>query len=98
MVVRSSIDPKQVFAELLKKDILIRDVSGYPMLSEHFRFSVGRPEENNDLIAALQKIFGVWPVKRDAALSPGYAQPAESKAPLRSAGCLQEASEKNEEN
>lgn len=57
MVVRSSIDPKQVFTELLKKDILIRDVSGYPMLSEYFRFSVGKPEENDLLINALHEIY-----------------------------------------
>ena len=32
MVVRSTLNPKQVFADLLKRDILIRDVSSYPML------------------------------------------------------------------
>lgn len=57
MVVRSSIDPKQVFAELLKKDILIRDVSDYPMLSDYFRLSVGTPEENDLLLNVLRQIF-----------------------------------------
>lgn len=57
MVVSSSIDPKQVFAELLMRDILIRDVSGYPMLSDYFRLSVGTPEENNLLLSALGEIF-----------------------------------------
>src|SRR5713226_2447692 len=57
MVVRSSIDPKQVFAETLKKDILIRDVSSYPMLSDHFRLSVGTPEENDQVLNALREIF-----------------------------------------
>jgi histidinol-phosphate aminotransferase len=56
MVVRSRVDPKQVFAELLERDILIRDVSTYPMLSEYFRVSVGTPEENDQLIEALRKI------------------------------------------
>jgi histidinol-phosphate aminotransferase len=56
MVVKSSIDPKQVFAELLKRDILIRDVSGYPMLSDYFRLSVGTPEENDLLLGALKEI------------------------------------------
>ena len=56
MVVRSRIDPKRVFAELLKRDILIRDVSTYPMLSEYFRVSVGTPEENDLLIEALRNI------------------------------------------
>jgi histidinol-phosphate/aromatic aminotransferase/cobyric acid decarboxylase-like protein len=59
MIVRSELDPKIVFAELLKRDILIRDVSNYPMLSEHFRFNVGTPEENDMLLSALREIFGV---------------------------------------
>ncbi len=58
VVVRSSIDPKQVFAELLKRDILIRDVGGYPMLRDYFRVSVGTPEENDLLLSALKEIFG----------------------------------------
>ena len=58
MVVRSAIDPKAVFAELINRNILIRDVSGYPMLSEYFRLSVGTPEENDLLIEALKEIFG----------------------------------------
>jgi histidinol-phosphate aminotransferase len=57
MVVRSSIDPKQVFGELIKRDILIRDVSGYRMLSDYFRLSVGTPEENDLLLNALRQIF-----------------------------------------
>lgn len=56
MVVRSRVDPKRVFAELLQRDILIRDVSTYPMLSEYFRVSVGTPEENDLLIEALREI------------------------------------------
>jgi len=56
MVIRSSINPKQVFAELLKRNILIRDVSGYPMLSDYFRLSVGTPEENDLLLSALREI------------------------------------------
>ena len=58
MVVKSSIDPKQVFAELLKRNILIRDVSGYPMLSDYFRLSVGTPAENDLLLSALREICG----------------------------------------
>jgi len=56
MVVKSAIDPKQVFAELLKRNILIRDVSGYPMLRDYFRLSVGTPEENDLLLSALREI------------------------------------------
>jgi len=58
MVVRSAIEPKAVFAELINRNILIRDVSGYPMLSEYFRFSVGTPEENDLLLESLREIFG----------------------------------------
>ena len=36
MVVKSATDPTRIFTDLLKADILIRDVSGYPMLSEYF--------------------------------------------------------------
>ena len=56
MAVRTNVDPKRVFAELLKRDILIRDVSSYPMLSEYFRVSVGTPEENDLLLEALRSI------------------------------------------
>ncbi|MDX6575132.1 MAG: histidinol-phosphate aminotransferase [Blastocatellia bacterium] len=59
ILVRSAIDPKQVYAELLKRNILVRDVSSYPMLSDYFRVSVGTPEENELLIEALKEIFGV---------------------------------------
>jgi histidinol-phosphate aminotransferase len=57
MVVRSLLEPKQVFNELLKSDILIRDVSGYPMLKDYFRVSVGTPEENDLFVEALQEIL-----------------------------------------
>lgn len=57
MVVHSSIDPRQVFGELVKRDILVRDVSGYPMLRDCFRVSVGTLEENDLLLSALREIF-----------------------------------------
>lgn len=56
MVVKSVKDPKHVFAELLERDILVRDVSSYPMLHEYFRVSVGRPEENDRLLKELRAI------------------------------------------
>ena len=58
IVVKSATDPKRIFADLLKRDILIRDVSGYPMLREYFRFSVGTPEENDRLLSAIREICG----------------------------------------
>ena len=57
MVVRSALEPKRVFRELLARDILVRDVSGYPMLKDYFRLSVGTPAENDKLLAALGEIF-----------------------------------------
>ena len=57
MVVRSRIDPRVIFSELIERDILIRDVSGYPMLKDYFRLSVGTPEENDLLLRALREIF-----------------------------------------
>jgi histidinol-phosphate aminotransferase len=56
MIVQSSMNPKSVFEELLRRDILARDVSGYPMLKDYFRVTVGRPEENDRLLAALREI------------------------------------------
>jgi histidinol-phosphate aminotransferase len=56
MVVRSTIDPRTIFSELIERDILIRDVSGYPMLKDYFRLSVGTPEENDLLLRALREI------------------------------------------
>ena len=58
MVVQSVTDPTRIFTELLKRDILVRDVSGYPMLKNYFRFSVGTPEENDQLLKALHEIAG----------------------------------------
>jgi len=58
ILVKSSTDPKRIFTEMLARDILIRDVSGYPMLSDYFRFSVGTPEENDYVLKAIREICG----------------------------------------
>ncbi len=58
MVVKSATDPARIFTDLLKSDVLIRDVSSYPMLSDYFRFSVGTPEENDKLISEIREICG----------------------------------------
>jgi histidinol-phosphate aminotransferase len=69
MLVRSDIPPTQIFTELLRRDILIRDVSAYPQLQNCFRFSVGTPEENDLLISALREISEMrGHAKRDVAL------------------------------
>jgi histidinol-phosphate/aromatic aminotransferase/cobyric acid decarboxylase-like protein len=58
ILVKSTTDPKRIFTELLARDILIRDVSGYPMLSEYFRFSVGTPEQNDYVLKAIREVCG----------------------------------------
>jgi histidinol-phosphate aminotransferase len=59
MVVRSSIEPRRVYDELLERHgVLVRDVSGYPMLKNYFRVSVGTPAENDRLLEGLRDIFG----------------------------------------
>lgn len=55
--VRSRVAPRAVCEELRRRDILVRDVSGYPMLADYFRVSVGTPAENDLLLAALREIF-----------------------------------------
>ena len=58
MVVRSPIEPRRVYDELLERfGVLIRDVSGYPKLKDYFRVSVGTPEENDRLLEGLRDIF-----------------------------------------
>ncbi len=58
ILVKSASDPKRIFSELLARDILIRDVSGYPMLSDYFRFSVGMPAQNDYVLKAIREICG----------------------------------------
>ncbi|HEX8293580.1 MAG TPA: histidinol-phosphate transaminase [Pyrinomonadaceae bacterium] len=59
MVVKSSIEPRRVYGGLLERHgVLIRDVSGYPMLGDYFRVGVGTPGENDRLLEGLRDIFG----------------------------------------
>ena len=47
----------EVFNGLLKLGVLIRNVSGYPGLSRYLRITVGKPAENEALIAALEEVL-----------------------------------------
>lgn len=58
MAVKSATDPTRMFTDLLAHDILVRDISGYPMLRDCFRISVGTPEENDRLLKAIRVICG----------------------------------------
>lgn len=57
ILVRSSLAPPRIYQQLLRRHILVRDVSSYPLLQDCFRVSVGTPEENDLLTAALREIF-----------------------------------------
>ncbi|MBI3653529.1 MAG: histidinol dehydrogenase [Acidobacteria bacterium] len=59
MLAKTPLKPKALFEKLLERDILVRDVSKYPMLAEYVRISVGSPTENDKLIAALKEVLGV---------------------------------------
>jgi len=56
IAVRSSLRPARIYQELLQRNILIRDVSSYPLLQDYFRLTVGTPDENDLLIEALTEI------------------------------------------
>jgi histidinol-phosphate aminotransferase len=58
-VVRSRrLAPRAIFDGLVARGILVRDVSSYPMLADALRISVGTPEENDALLAALREVAG----------------------------------------
>lgn len=57
ILIRTSLPPQNLFEELSLRDILVRDVSSYPMLNNCVRISVGTPEENDRLLEALGQIM-----------------------------------------
>ncbi len=46
-------DPRAVFAALLRRGVLVRDVTAYPLLGRCLRISVGTEEENDAFLHAL---------------------------------------------
>ncbi len=46
----------EIFQKLLAQNILVRDVSRYPLLRDGLRVSIGRPEENDRFLVALREI------------------------------------------
>lgn len=46
-------DPKVVFDALLRRGVLVRDVTSYPQLARCLRVSIGTPEENDTFLHAL---------------------------------------------
>lgn len=57
LLVRTPLGPQKLFKEFLARDILVRDVSRYPMLGSYVRLSIGAPEENDRMLAALRDIM-----------------------------------------
>ncbi|MCA8916080.1 MAG: histidinol-phosphate transaminase [Planctomycetes bacterium] len=47
-------NPRDIWKAMVERGVLIRDVSGYPRLSKALRVSIGRPEENDAFIKALE--------------------------------------------
>ena len=50
--------PGEVFQGLLERGILVRNISNYPNLARCLRITVGRPEENQELIGELKEVLG----------------------------------------
>jgi histidinol-phosphate/aromatic aminotransferase/cobyric acid decarboxylase-like protein len=48
-----SVSPKAVFASMVRRGVLVRDVTSYPMLSRCLRVSVGTDTENDAFLHAL---------------------------------------------
>jgi len=57
IIAKTAVAPQTLFKDLLARDILVRDVSRYPMLADYFRVSVGSPEENDRFIEALKEVM-----------------------------------------
>ncbi len=58
ILIRPFLKVSTLMKALQEKSILIRDVSSYPGLSNEVRITVGRPEENDEVVRALEEITG----------------------------------------
>jgi histidinol-phosphate aminotransferase len=45
----------ELFDQLYAQGVLVRNVSAYPLLDRCLRISIGTPEENDKLLAALDR-------------------------------------------
>ena len=55
ILVRTALPAREVFERLYNLGVLVRDVSAYPLLDRCLRVSIGTPEENDKLLAALDR-------------------------------------------
>ncbi len=46
-----------VYQGLMNKGVLVRNMSGHPLLEDTFRVTVGKPEENTSFLEALQLVM-----------------------------------------
>ncbi|MDR7434750.1 MAG: histidinol-phosphate transaminase [Armatimonadota bacterium] len=54
---RTRLPAQEVFDRLLERGILVRDVSSYPLLEGCLRVTIGRPQENDLFLEALEEIL-----------------------------------------
>ena len=52
---RAERNSKEIFEALFARGILVRDVSAYPRLANCLRISIGSPEQNDRMLAALKE-------------------------------------------
>jgi histidinol-phosphate aminotransferase len=49
---------RDVWRGLLERSVLVRDCSGWPRLTDCLRVTIGRPDENDEFLEALQEVLG----------------------------------------
>jgi histidinol dehydrogenase len=57
LLFRTRLGAKKTFEALLARGLLVRDVSGHPLLEEMLRVAIGTPSENQELERALNEIL-----------------------------------------
>src|SRR5438093_6495593 len=55
ILIKTARPARQLFDALYSRGVLVRDVSAYPLLDRCLRISIGTPEENDRLLAALDQ-------------------------------------------
>ena len=56
-LLQTELGPHETYNRLLETGILVRNVSSYPGCENFLRVTVGRPEENRQFVAALEKML-----------------------------------------
>jgi len=51
------LDAHELWAALVKRSVLIRELSAWPSLREHLRVTIGTPEENESFLAAMKELL-----------------------------------------